>query len=243
MRYSMVIIFAACLLTAAPAWADCDLAPNGTTILAPETRPIGTMIYNSDHQVFQGCAEDHWVSLNISSAGGIGPSFDGPTDCPAIGDLCADGTVYAGYHPTLHERLFIPPTDQEKPGNPGTFTMEWKTSNGTDDINPEDSTDDGKINHANGQGMLVDFPAFQACESWSFGGHVDWYLPAQVELYYLWSVRDEIEEKGNITGFQGSNYWSSTEYGPDYAWAQTFSYGLHDIYYKDDTYRVRCVRR
>lgn len=73
MRYSTIIIFAASLLTTAPAWADCTLTPNGTTILAPETRPEGTVIYNIDYGVFQGCDGTDWRLLNIDEAGG--PDF------------------------------------------------------------------------------------------------------------------------------------------------------------------------
>ena len=234
MRYSMVIIFAACLLTAAPAWADCDLVPNGTTILAPETRPAGTVIYNSDHQVFQGCVEDHWVSLHVSAAAAAAHRFDGPADCPAIGDLCADGTVFAGYHPTLHEALFIPPTDQ------GT-TSQWKTSTGTDDI-ATDSTYDGRAN-TNQVANSTTFPAFKLCKDLGTGGHSDWYLPSQVELYYLWAVHETIEAGGNITNFQNTAYWSSTESGTSSAWSQYFTVGNQGNGFKTGANRVRCVRR
>jgi hypothetical protein len=43
------------------AYADCDLVPNGTTILSPETRPEGAIIYNSDTHAFQACLNDEWV--------------------------------------------------------------------------------------------------------------------------------------------------------------------------------------
>lgn len=43
--------------------ADCDLVPNGTTIPSPETRPEGTIIYNADENVFQGCIGTRWVEL------------------------------------------------------------------------------------------------------------------------------------------------------------------------------------
>jgi hypothetical protein len=164
-----------------------------------------------------------------------------PPDCPSIGDVCADGTVFAGWHPITHDHLFIPPTDQEKPGAPGTYTMQWKNAAVTDDVNP-DSIDDGAANHANRRGSISDFPPFQACEKLSFGGYTDWYLPSQVELYYLWSVRSTVEAAGNITNFHDSYYWCSTESSTRLAWAQFFPRGHQYSIDKTETFRVRCVR-
>lgn len=233
---SFVLAAVIAALAAAPvrALADCTLVPNGTTILTPETRPAGTVIYNSDHHVFQGCVEDHWVSLHVSAAAAAAHRFDGPADCPAIGDLCADGTVFAGYHPTLHEALFIPPTDQ------GT-TSQWKTSIGTDDI-ATDSTYDGRAN-TNQVANSTTFPAFKACKDLGTGGHSDWYLPSQVELYYLWAVHETIEAGGNITNFQNAYYWSSTEYDTGVAWLQLFTDSTVNHFAKTYASGVRCVRR
>lgn len=167
----------------------------------------------------------------------------GPSGCANIGDLCADGTVFAGYHPITYEHLFIPTVDQERPGAPGTFTLNWKNAAGTNDINP-DSTNDGKINHANRGGAIGNFQAFQACEDLGFGGHSDWYLPSQVELYYLWSVRTTIEAAGNITNFQ-NNYHSSTEHSTSNSWYQTFNThpGAQSFANKTGATTVRCLRR
>jgi hypothetical protein len=80
MRYATIIIFAWSLMLAIPARADCPLTPNGTTILAPETRPAGTVIYNIDYGVFQGCDGTDWRLLNIDEAGGSSGFFLGFTD-------------------------------------------------------------------------------------------------------------------------------------------------------------------
>ncbi len=190
----------------------------------------GDIFYNLDHHVLQYCDGDDWRAVGV----GGGFSFSGPTDCPAIGDLCADGTVFAGYHPTLHEHLFIPTTDQ------GT-TSAWKTSTGTDDI-ATDSTYDGRTN-TNQVANSTTFPAFKLCKDLGTGGHSDWYLPSQVELYYLWAIRGTIEAGGNITNFQSNSYWSSTEYGTSHAWSQNFTLGYQNYNIKTNNYRVRCVRR
>jgi hypothetical protein len=168
--------------------------------------------------------------------------LSGPAGCATIGALCADGTVFAGWHPITQEILYIPTVDQQRPGAPGTFTMRWKNAFGTNDINP-DSINDGKVNHANRGGAIGDFQAFQACVNLNVGGHTDWYLPSQVELYYLWSVRTTIEAAGNITNFQNANYWSSTENSTNVAWLQYFSGGFQVGDNKTTAHRVRCVRR
>ena len=113
------------------------------------------------------------VRSEVAPSGG---GLSGPTGCPNIGDLCTDGTVFAGWHPITQENLFIPTVDQEKPGSPGTYTMNWKNATGTDDIST-DSADDGRVNHANRGGAIADFEAFKACEDLGDGGHSDWYLP------------------------------------------------------------------
>lgn len=50
---------------------------------------------------------------------------------------------------------------------------------------------------------------------------------------------------GGAEAMEEAWYWSSTQYDPDpsYAWDQDFSYGSQDYDLKDDTYRVRAVRR
>src|SRR5690554_406099 len=79
-------------LLSGQAFGECDIVPNGTTILAPETRPVGTMIYNKDYEVLQVClANGTWQAL--------GPVGEGPDPCESgpVGTVCAsDGAVYAG---------------------------------------------------------------------------------------------------------------------------------------------------
>lgn len=159
--------------------------------------------------------------------------LSGPSGCANIGDLCADGTVFAGYHPITQEHLFIPPADQG--------TGAWKTTSGSDDI-ATDSIYDGRIN-TNQVANSAIFPAFKLCKDLGTGGHTDWYLPSRAELYYLWSVRGIIEAGGNITNFQSAIYWSSTEHSPTNAWIQIFTGGTQVDHGKTNVDRVRCVRR
>ncbi len=218
------------MLAASPSHAQDCSNPDGV---------IGDVMFNTTHDTFQGCTGRGWMAFT----GLGGPiSLSGPSGCANIGDLCADGTVFAGYHPITQAHLFIPTTDQEKPGSPGTYTMNWKNAIGTNDIS-SDSDNDGEANHTNRGGTLADFEAFKACEDLTAHGQTDWYLPSRVELYYIWSVRGIIEAAGNITNFQNAHYWSSTEYSAFDGWYQRFTDGLHSLINKSAAYRVRCVRR
>lgn len=217
--------------------------PNGGAIIpgwAADTcnsTMAGAIRYNSGTSCAEFCNGSSWTCPG-SGGGGL----SGPSGCANIGDLCADGTVFAGYHPITQAHLFIPTVDQERPGSPGTYTMYWKNATGTDDINP-DSTDDGQANHTNRGGAIANFQAFQACEDLSFGGHNDWYLPSQGELYYIWLVHETIEAGGNTTNFQNTYHWSSTEYNTTTAWGQYFTDGYQLNTTKAAVYRVRCVRQ
>ena len=182
-----------------------------------------SLIYDSTSQ--------RWRSASIPfSVSGL----SGPAGCANIGDLCADGTVFAGWDPVRHEPLYIPPTDQ------GT-TSTWKTSTGTNDI-ATDSTYDGRAN-TNQVANSTTFPAFKLCKDLTTGGHSDWYLPSQVEHYYLWTMKGTIQAGGHITNFLNANYWSSTEYTTTTAWYQNFTSGIQTVDSKNLAYRVRCVRR
>ena len=64
----------------------------------------------------------------------------------------------------------------------------------------------------------------------------DWYLPSKVELNLLYN------QNTVVGGFAYDYYWSSTEYGSNYAWYQNFNLGYQTITYKYFTVRVRAVR-
>lgn len=73
-------------------------------------------------------------------------------------------------------------------------------------------------------------------------GFDDWYLPAAGEL-------NEMHNKLGPLGFGGSGqmptggYWSSSEYGTEYAWGKGFDDGLQILDIKLSILQCRCVRR
>ena len=66
----------------------------------------------------------------------------------------------------------------------------------------------------------------------------DWYLPSKHELNLLYLQK----VAGNVGGFSGNYYWSSTEYDANYSWDQTFSFGFQDLGQKITPDNVRAVR-
>ena len=82
--------------------------------------------------------------------------------------------------------------------------------------------------------------AMSTCENLTYGGYSDWILPSKEVLNTMYIHKSE------IGGFSNTYYWSSTESGSSSslrAWDQSFSTGYQYDNYKNDTYRVRCVRR
>jgi len=146
------------------------------------------------------------------------------TSCPDIGDVCSDGSIFAG-----DTNLYVTDVNQ-------STASRWKNSSGTNDINP-DSNSNGQSNHDNRLGILSDFPAFSLCESLNRHTNTDWYLPAKDELNILYT------NKAAIGGFTADVYWSSTEDNINNSWFQFFGNGNQSVDPKTSFYDVRCVRR
>lgn len=204
------------------------------------TMAEGAMFYNDDHDVLQYCDGQSWHALQAAVAGGGGCTA--PASCPNVGDVCSDGSIFAGfmdysaYGGGSCEPLYVTDNNQ-------STSSQWKTATGTNDItDPSDRRDavDGQYNRDNrGSGT---FPAFELCENNTYHGKSDWYLPARAELNLLWLNQAAID--ANAAGnFTTSNYWSSTEYTTIYAWNQHFGYGNQNYVTKTNSHGVRCVRR
>lgn len=170
--------------------------------------------------------------------GGGGGGCTAPASCTSIGDVCSDGSIFAGFmvYNGSCEPLYVTDNNQ-------STSSQWKTVTGTNDItDPADKNDavDGQYNRDNRGGGT--FPAFELCENNTYHGKSDWYLPARAELNLLWLNQAAID--ANAAGnFTTSLYWSSTEDDTNNAWAQHFGNGYQ--YNLDETthYDVRCVRR
>jgi hypothetical protein len=86
--------------------------------------------------------------------------------------------------------------------------------------------------------------AAKLCYDLSFEGKTDWYLPSKYELNLMYRNigQGNALGLGNVGGFAGGFYWSSTESFSNSAWVQIFINGDQGIGDKSSTYGVRAVR-
>lgn len=83
------------------------------------------------------------------------------------------------------------------------------------------------------------------CDNYTIGAYSDWFLPSKDELNEMFQNKAAIDATATANGgtaFVSANYWSSTEVETYYAWLQDFIVGIQDLYWVDDTHRVRAVR-
>ncbi len=92
----------------------------------------------------------------------------------------------------------------------------------------------------NTNNILKDCPtAPAALAARSYGP--DWFLPSAKELNQMYINKTTLEGVSGFTAFS-SYYWSSSEYGFNFAWYQYFPNGSQINYYKNYPYYVRAVR-
>ncbi len=78
------------------------------------------------------------------------------------------------------------------------------------------------------------------CIAYRGGEFDDWFLPSKDELGLMYiNLHKQDTPIGNFTN---TYYWSSSEYGSDYAWNQFFSIGIQTSNYKYGASFVRAVR-
>ncbi|HXH05490.1 MAG TPA: hypothetical protein VNI83_02755 [Vicinamibacterales bacterium] len=163
-----------------------------------------------------------WDTWSVRTAG------DPCVGTPEPGDLCDDGTVFAGDSPDGQAKMFTTPADA------GLFQFAW----------PE-TVDRGYSNWTTGEANTLglarhpEYIAAAHCANLVAHGKSDWYLPAPHELDVLRRHRQAI--RGFALDPQ-SAYWTSAENGGDRAWYQRLD-GFTGWTTKGVALRVRCVRR
>lgn len=196
--------------------------------------------------VIAGSGATAWT---VTTAGG---------DCvgttPAVGTICADGTVYAGLSPDGSVKMFTTRCDYGQTWDGVTCTgtraaYTWNNGgNGAAYVaNGYVSSVTGKSNSLAIAGLSnggSPYAAAVACEGHSENGHSDWYLPAVTELSALYAGRIAI---GNFD-LSGVNYWTSTEDNAEFSYVVRLSDGMIDSAYygrgvKNYSRNFRCVRR
>ena len=207
----------------------------------------------------QGTLDDARIYNRALSAAEIADLYAGagtnntPTGCSNIGDVCSDGSVYAGLSPDGNVAMYTTPSDA------GQFA--WNNGNSSNYVNTTmaDCTDGppgtagscqtGAANTAlliaedsdSGTGGTQPHIAAQHCHDLTAHSHLDWYLPAEDELDVLYTNRVAI---GNFQT-SGELYWSSSEFGNNSARRINFNTGFNTggVAKEDATLYVRCVRK
>jgi Protein of unknown function (DUF1566) len=230
---------------------------NGFLITVARQVPYKVLIQTNGADTFQnGKNSFNMTATNTSSvtlivAQGKWQAVHQTEDC-TVGESCwGQNNIYIG---TLNgHQYFTTPggcTDSATPtcaGGNDTVKKAWANNSGTS-ANGVDTgaldTNDGKAQSAMLATNYTDTDAAKFCENMTYAGYSDWYLPAKMELDFLY------RNKANITGlfddFAGFiPYWSSTEWYSFGSWRFDVSLGAMDYngQKNNNNNYVRCVRR
>jgi hypothetical protein len=205
----------------------------------------GKIVNNNDTNVMQYCDGSAWKHLYGGSS----------SICNTLGDVCADGTVYAGLS-GASTPMYVTRCDAGMTWDGASCTgtrlmLSWNNENTTGYVDTSlvnGAFSDGQsytaalIAQDSDSGVAGQqlHKAAQYCADLVMYGYDDWYLPALNELVTIW---------GNRTGIGGfstvgspdwtyARYWSSSEHNVQYGLSQNGSNYLK--YYKIVT---RCARR
>lgn len=209
-----------------------------------------------------GTGTNTWTVATASS-GACGAS-------PTNGDICSDGTVYAGISPDGNVDMYVARCDIGQAwdgsvcaddGDPTTsILLPWNNGNslGRQEVGASSSFDgDGNtaaIIVVDSDLDTVGFQphqAAQACADLNVHGHTDWYLPSSLELRVIYNNLVDGVPQNNIpdpliTGFATGRYWTSVERSADRVRDGNliiFSDGSGTFGDKYNLERVRCARK
>lgn len=169
---------------------------------------------------------------------------------PAVGTMCADGSLYAGLSPDGNVKMFTTPCDVGMTWNGTVCTgvrsgFSWNDGSTNYVVTGAASATSGKTNTDQLVALGTSpspapYLAARQCGTNLVLGHGDWYLPAKDELNVLYT------NKAVLGGFDtsGAVYWASTEATFNHGWRQWFSDGTQSGGDKNVSWFViRCVRK
>ncbi len=207
----------------------------------------GTSYWTSEAVGYYGSAVNAWYlgTDGLSQTGARTTTrparcIRNESGCSALGDVCADGTIYAGnYNGT---QIYIADTD-------APTTLAWgptgATGMGYCDTAPYlgGSCDRGRENTQLLAGLAGTYAAADYCAALNAHGYsTGWYLPSFNELNVAYLNLKAGQPAGTFN-FQNAYYWSSTEASSSAAGYQDFNAGFQGNPTKTNAYRVRCMRR
>jgi len=136
-------------------------------------------------------------------------------------------------------------TECGNPANEGCWSDEGNKSWGpSPSISNANSDTNGRLNTEILVAMAESFPAAQFCEDSTYGGYIDWYLPAKNQLFSGWQAQQN-GEFSNVIFNTAVDYYSSTESitNPSFnVWVLNPNYDRMDPFSKPFANQVRCLR-
>jgi hypothetical protein len=192
-----------------------------------------------DARIYQRALSSAEVQKLYNMGTPAGSSTALPQGCPAVGDVCDDGTVYAGTSPDGGVAMFAAPEDAPSDYAWNDDTAATATTTATDFDTGADNTNTIVIVDADGgTGGFQQHEAAQYCYDLVSNGADDWYLPADNELLLLHNGGNQIADVS--TGWQ---YWSSTEMSNSTARTRDMGNGNPANRSKSTNIKTRCVRK
>ena len=215
---------------------------SGSLPTAACTNPAGVpgdVVYNGTSNVFQGCTTQGWVAFHASSSSVTPP----PQNCPAIGDTCTNGMIYAGDF--NGSALYVAANDAPTTMAAGPY-QDAATESGMGLCTSPytgGSCDNGRENTQVLVNLALSYPAAEYCAGLNAHGQsTGWYLPSMNELNMIYLNLKDGEPAGTFN-FQNAYYWSSSENSRIWMIRQNFQYGWQDAPNNNQLERVRCVWR
>ena len=200
----------------------------------------------------QYCDSANWIAMSRVYSN-LNALTDPCANSPAPGQMCEDGTVYAGLSIDGGVAMFTTPCDQGQTWNGSSCTgsvtnIRWNQASSHTNYTTTGATSgsDGRentdliitIDADSGVPGVQTHNAAQTCADLVFGGYTDWYLPAENE------IRNVIyPNRIAIGNFGTGTYWSSREGTASAARDVNFTTGSGSFATKNGGKRVRCTRK
>jgi len=244
----------------------------GISITESQISDLGTYIKTEIDPVYSGSQAANITATDITNLGNLSGINTGDQDISGIaintqaiqdtasqiradiptvttysvGDFAQGGIVF-WVDETGQHGLVAAKVDQN-----GGSSIQWYNGSNTDTEAHGDGVYAGEMNTmliiAN-QGSNSNDYAAGVCANYTVTEsgvtYGDWYLPSKEELDLMYQNMATIDATAGANGgssFASVDYWSSTEYGNNYAWRQSFDLGFQSRFGKINTYRVRAVR-
>ena len=160
---------------------------------------------------------------------------------PVPGDVCADGTIYAGLSPDTGTAMYTTAMDMPERGQWSDIVKEVGASSSRQGTKNVQAVKDRLFSKQSYHRLKAN--AIYVCDNVYMHGHGDWYLPAEAELNVLFNNRYKIKNFNYTGEFPDGLYWSSTEESPLSAFAKNFNIGYRINLDKENFVSYRCVRK